>query len=228
MNKAKTIAISGPNGIGKSTFSTFLAKNVEKSNNKTLLIDFDLEENHIRTILKIKKQQMYNGNINDLIIKINERIDVLCFLDMVFNENDIVNYLKVQEILNSLKDKYDFIIVDTSAILNKEYTKRIFYNSDIVVFLMEPNILGIKKAKNMLEILENDWKVSASKIKIILNKSNIYEISKQIVEEIFPNNQIIGKMQYRDSYNLMINKNINKKEIKDEYERIYKKINNVI
>ena len=75
----------------------------------------------------------------------------------------------------------------------------------------------------MIEILENDWKISLSKIKIILNKTNMYQISDSIIQELFPNIKLVGKMKYQDAYNLMINKSIDKKEIKKEYEKIYKK-----
>lgn len=221
---SKTIAISGSSGIGKSTFSTFLAKNVEKENIKTLLIDFDFDENQIRTLLKIKKYPKYDGNIKNMVVKVNKNLDVLCHLDSVFQEKKEIDFFKIQKILNSFKDEYNLIIIDTSARLENEYTKRIFYNSDEIIFLMEPNILGIKKAKNMLEVFENDWKISNSKISMILNKTNIYQISDSIIEELFPDIKLLGKMKYLDSYNLMINKNIDKKEIKKEYYKIYKKI----
>lgn len=208
--------------FGKSTFSTFFAKNVE--NKKTLLLDFDLEESQIRTILKIKKQPQYKNNIKNMIINISKNLDVLCHLDLGFSNKNELDFLKVQEILNSLKNEYELIIIDTSSKLENEYTKRIFYHSDVIIFLLEPNILGIKKSKNMLEIFENDWKISSEKIKIILNKTNIYQISDEIIKELFPDIKILGKMKYNDAYNLMINKNIDKKEIKKEYEKICKKM----
>lgn len=220
----KTIAISGASGVGKSTFSTFLAKNVENEKMKTLLMDFDLDENQVRTLLKIKKQPKYDGNVRNMVVKVNKNLDVLCHLDSVFQARNEVDFFKMQEMLNSFKEEYNLIIIDTSARVENEYTKRVFYNSDEIIFLMEPNILGVKKAKNILEVFENDWKIPSSKIKLILNKTNIYQISDSIIEELFPDIKILGKMRYLDSYNLMINKNIDKKEIKKEYYKIYKKI----
>ncbi len=219
----KTIAISGVCGVGKSTFSTFFAKNVENNDKKTLLVDFDLDENQIKTILKIKKEPQVSENITDMIININKNLDALCHLNLVFPAKNQINFFQIQELLIQLKQLYNFIIIDTSSKLENEYIKRIFYNSDNIVFLLEPNILGVKKSKNMIEILENDWKISLSKIKIILNKTNMYQISDSIIQELFPNIKLVGKMKYQDAYNLMINKSIDKKEIKKEYEKIYKK-----
>ena len=220
----KTIAISGVNGVGKSTFSTFLAKNVENKNVKTLLIDFDLEENQIHTLLKVKKQPQLVNSVKDLIINIGKNIDALCHLDMIFQDKTKVDFFKIQEILGTLKEEYNLIIIDTSAKLENEYTKRIFYNSDNIIFLLEPNILGIKKSKNMLEVFENDWKIPNEKINLLLNKTNMYQISDSIIQELFPEMKFLGKMRYLDSYNLMINRNVHKREIKKEYEKVYKKI----
>lgn len=219
---SKIITISGASGVGKSTFCTFFAKNVQ--NTKTLLIDFDLDENQIRTILKIKKQPKFIDDIKSLIINVDKNLDVLCHLDTVFSNKEEINFIKIQEMFNQLKEEYNSIIIDTSSKLENEYTKRIFYNSDDVIFLLEPNILGVKKSKNMLEVFENDWKLDSSKIKLVLNKTNIYQISEAILEELFPNMKLLGSIKYKDCYNLMINKNINKREIKKEYEKIYKRI----
>ncbi len=221
---SKTIAISGPSGIGKSTFSTFLAQNVEKGSMKTLLIDCDLEESQIRTILKIKKHSQNMENIKDAIINVNKNLDVICHLDFIFPNKNQIDFFRIQEMLNEFKEEYNLIIIDTSSKLENEFTKRIFYNCNKIVFLLEPNMLGVKKAQNMLEVFENDWKISNKKIKLILNKTNMYQISDSIFGELFPNIELIGKMKYLDSYNLKINKNIDKKEIKKEYEKIYKKI----
>lgn len=221
---SKIIAISGASGIGKSTFSTFLAQNVGNKNLKTLLIDFDLEENQIRTILKIKKRPQNINNIKDSIIHLNKNLDVICHLDFIFSNKDQIDFFKIQEILNEFKEEYDLIIIDTSSKLENEFTKRIFYNCNEIIFLLEPNMLGVKKAQNMLEVFEEDWKISNEKIKLILNKTNMYQISDEVFGELFPNIRLIGKMKYLDSYNLKINKNIDKKEIKKEYEKIYKKI----
>lgn len=221
---SKTIAISGPSGIGKSTFSTFLAQSVEKENIKTLLIDFDLDESQIRTIIKIKKCPQNIDNIRNSIINMNKNLDVICHLDFIFPNKNQIDFFKIQEMLNEFKEEYNLIIIDTSSKLENEFTKRIFYNCNEIIFLLEPNMLGVKKAQNMLEVFENDWKISNEKIKLILNKTNMYQISDNIFSELFPNIELIGKMKYMDSYNLKINKNIDKKEIKKEYEKIYKRI----
>jgi len=197
---------------------------VENKDAKTLLIDFDLEANQIRTLFKNKKNLKYFERVEDGIVTINKNLDILCNLDFIFRSTEQIDYLQIKEIIEKLKEKYNLIIIDTSSNCKNEYTKKVFYNCDNIIFLLEPNIIGIKKGKDLLEIFESDWKIPTSKIKLIINKSNIYQISEEIINELFPNIELIGKMNYNDCYNLMINRNIDKKEINKEYKRIYKKI----
>jgi len=221
---SKIIAVSGANGIGKSIFSTFFAKNVEKSGKKVLLVDFDLDENHIKTILKLENPLKNIKDVKNMIIKVHENLDVLCNLKLFFPCSDNINFFVIQKMIIDFTNKYDLIIIDTSSNINIDYTKKIFHNSDKIIFLVEPNILGLKKAKDMLEIIEIDWKIATKKINIILNKTNMYEISKSIVQELFSDIEIIGKIKYNEAYNLVINKDVDKKEINEEYEKILKNI----
>lgn len=222
---AKIISISGINGVGKSVFSTIIAKNVE--NTKTILIDFDLDENQIRTIFKITKNPQYNGDYKKLIIKINNNLDILCHLDILFKNIENIDYFKIQEILNELKKEYDLILIDTSSKIENEYTKRLFYNSTKIIFLLEPNIIGLKKTKNIIEVFENDWRIQNSQILFVLNKSNLYQINESIIEELFPDIKIIGKIKYKNTYDLMLNKNILSNDLKKEYKKIKNQILNV-
>ena len=219
---ARIIGITGGAGVGKSTFSTVFAKNVE--NKKVLLIDFDLEENNVRTILKIRKKPKDSCDVKEKIINVTKNLDVLCHLDLHFKIKEQITFFQIQEMINELKNNYDLIIFDTSSRLNQEYTRKLLYNCDEILFLIEPNILGIKKAKNMLEVFENDWRISNEKIKLVSNKAGIYQIDKNIIEELFSPIKVIGKVEYNDVYNLLINKNIQKREIKKEYQKIYSKI----
>ena len=86
----------------------------------------------------------------------------------------------------------------------------------------------IKKAKNWLNIYEQEWKIKKNKIHILINKYQENGIADNIVKNIFSGYTIIGKIKLNKKYNLLINTNYQKKyfdeEIKQEYEKISKKI----
>ena len=187
------------------------------------MIDFDILNNSISTLFenkKIIKNEFFNNSIN----KINKNLDVLCKVENIINVNDNMEIYKIQEILNMLKRDYDFIVIDTSSRIDLKYVKLILTNGDKIIFLVEPNILELKKTNNLLEVYINDFNIDVDKIKIVFNKVNKYQIAESILEEFFSEFEIIGKIEYEEKYNLFINRKLNNFVNSSGYEKIYKKI----
>lgn len=228
--KNKIISILGTHGSGKSIFSINLIKNIK--NKKVLLIDFDIINNSIHTLFGVKK---YPININkekieieNLIIKINNNINLICGLDLIYKRNKKITEEEIKNIFIKLNNIYDYIIVDTSSECFFDYTKFIIQNSDISIFLVESNLIEIEKSKKLLEMYINNWNINKDKIKIIMNKQNKNSIYKKILKNIFIDFKIIGEIKYNENYNTLINKNfknyyINNK-IKKEFLTVIKNI----
>ena len=168
INKNKIISIVGTNGIGKSIFSSILAKTIK--NKKVLLIDFDIFNQSINSIFNVKRvserKSIINNNINNLIIKINKDINLLCATDILFDGKNRIEKNKIKNILKELILKYDLIIIDTTSECFFDYTKEILENSDLIIFLAEANLIELKKSKNLLDIYINKWNIEKQKINI--------------------------------------------------------------
>ena len=109
-----------------------------------------------------------------------------------------------------------------------DYTKNILKESDIIVFLLEANLVEIKKAKNLLKIYNKNWKINEEKIKLIINKYNEESVDEKIIKNIFSEYKILGKIKFNKKYNNLINKNFEEniytKNIKKDYKKITEKI----
>ena len=90
-------------------------------------------------------------------------------------------------------------------------TKTIIKLSDKSIFVTEPNILEIKKAKELLRIYINEWKINKNKFNILFNKYDKNSISMNLLKEIFFDFNIIGFLKYHSKYKKLINKNIKNK-----------------
>ena len=78
----------------------------------------------------------------------------------------------------------------------------------------------------MLEIFLEDFNIDVDKIKIVFNKVNKYQIAEAVLEELFSDFEIIGKINYDEKYNLLINKNMCKNIDSRNYEKIFEILNN--
>ena len=95
--KSQVICISGTSGVGKSIFCVNLAKAFMEDKGKVLIIDFDVLNNSLHTILGIKKYSKKVANkiktnnlleplqIEELIMKINSTIDLIAGISLLFD-----------------------------------------------------------------------------------------------------------------------------------------------
>ena len=220
----QTIAISGDFGSGKSLFSVFLSKVISKQNKKVLLIDVDLENMSINTLLGVKKYKENQTYIEDFITKVDENLDVLCGIDKIIDLKEINNNYVVKEIIERLKKEYDFILIDVSSRIDFKYVKMILTYSDKIIFLIEPNLLEISKSNKYLEVFIKDFEIDVDKIKIVFNKVNKYKIANTVLEELFSKFEIIESIEYEERYNLFINKNTNIEFDEIKLENIYENL----
>ena len=237
--KSEVISVLGPAGVGKSIFTINLANSYVYSKNKILIIDFDILNNSLHTILglkkyskiireKLKNNNLINSKINikELTIKITNKIDLISGINLLFDSKYKISSEKIYNIINELKEKYEIIIIDNSAECFFDYTKNIIENSNINIFITEANLSEIKKSKNLLNIYINKWNINKNKINILFNKFNKNSIDINILKNIFNEFNILGKLNFDDKYNLIINKNgiTCDNKIMKEYININKKI----
>lgn len=226
--------------FGKTIFISILSKLVQ--NRKTLIIDFDFINNNLHSVFgikelpseikeKIKEEEflkefkLNEKNIKKLVVKIDRRSYLVSKTKIIFDENYKYNEETIRKVLEDLKKQYDFILIDTSSDTKyKEVTKILVKTCDKVICLVEGNLMIIRKAMKLLKENFED----KDKIKIIYNKKNPYTLPMEVLKIIFIKFKIIGKLNYDNNYNRIINKNVSKlyisQKIKNEFKQIIKKL----
>ena len=223
---SKIILISGTPGVGKSIFTVNIAKAFAKKKNKILIIDMDSYTNSIEILLGVKNKKENYSQENEkesfekFILKINSKINLISNINQIFPQNKIEENIKQ---LEKVKEKYDYIIIDIES-QNENYIQIIFDKCDKIIFLTEPNLLQIKKAKNILNKYINEWQVEKEKIFILFNKVKKDTICFNILKEVFSNYNIIGKINFIKNYNTLINQNMKSIFLENKIKKQYKKI----
>ena len=238
--QCKIISILGTGGIGKSVITVNLSKILKEKYNKILIVDFDILNNSLHTILgvekypqeikkKLKNNTIINSKINikELIIRINNQIDLVSGINLIFDSKYKISSTKINEIIEEIKINYDYIIIDTSSECFFDYTKNIIEKSDNCLFLLEANLTEINKAKNLIKIYKDEWKIEKQKIKIIINKYNENAIEENVIKNIFNEFKFLGKINFSKKYNIFINNKYNildNNQIKNDYKKICKNL----
>lgn len=122
-NNSKIVAISSPNAAeGKSTTALNIAITVSQLEKKVLIIDADTHRPTIHKKLKIENNFgllnviLDKSGLDKALYHHNDYLDVLTCGANSTKPSELLNSEKFSELLNHLRDQYDFIIVDTPPI----------------------------------------------------------------------------------------------------------------
>ena len=122
-HKSKVVTISSPNASeGKSTTAVNVAIAFSQLGSKTLLIDADLRRPSIHKKLHVDNDKGLSSMLvgfceaDDAIKNINPHFDVLPSGPIPPNPSEILASEALDKIISDLKEKYDYIIIDTPPV----------------------------------------------------------------------------------------------------------------
>lgn len=211
--KNKIISVVGNHGQVKAIFSIALAKQLEKNKIKTLLIDFDILNQNIHTLLNVKNKEEKNLKIENHIINQNKYLSILSGTNILFKINEQITIYEIEKIIEKLREKYQYIIINTSSESFFELNKKLLEKSDTIFFVIENSIENIRNSMNLLKIYLNNWNIEKEKFTIML--SNIQKKEKELKINILETIPYCIKKQ-----EVKINQKVKYK--KSEYQKILK------
>lgn len=200
----------------------------QKSDSKILLIDLDTLNGNIDEILQINKApqniEMVIDNdkksgvnyATELIMK--NRFDANVFGELVTDAGgfdvltgntslhycqNVLNESYYQKIIQAGKERYDFIVLDTSSNIFLDSTKWALENANRVLFVIEDNYLCIKKMQQFIEVAVDIWGVFKQKIDIVVNKKQKTEVENDVINKITDGLNVIGEIKLNEQNNMI-------------------------
>lgn len=177
------IAIKG--GVGKTTISSSLAADLVNSyNKKVLLIDTNFTAPNLGLHMDILEPEKTIHHVLDNKIRIQSAIQNKFGVDIIpgsYIYNKSLNYLKLKDKINSIKRRYDFVILDSSPNLNDEALSTILA-SNILFVVTTPDYPTLSCSLKAAKLAKQRGRPVAG---IIINKirNPKFELSLEDIEE---------------------------------------------
>lgn len=122
-DKSKIITItSSVSGEGKTTVAKNLANVIAQANKKVLLIDLDLRKADIHKMFTIANNigitnyLTKQNSLDEITHKINVCLDIITTGSLPPNPSELILSERMRELIDNLKEKYDYIIFDTPPV----------------------------------------------------------------------------------------------------------------
>lgn len=177
-NNKNVILFTSPNklNIAESVPVPFIiSQELAKSNHRTLIIDLDLENQSVYNIVgkkfraQLSDYLFENANVYNIINQIEDNLYCIADCEKSRSITTFLNTDKVFGMIEKLKSEFDFIIIDTPAILSKIDACEIAEKTDLLIMTADAENTTVEDMSAACDLLAKfNVKVSAC----ILNNDN--------------------------------------------------------
>ena len=180
--KGRIITVmSAKGGSGKTVLATNVALLLQRiPDKKVVLVDADLQFGDVCLVLQLEPRftmvnaahELYHLDaelLDSLLTEHPSGLKVLAApLEPAFADD--ITTAGLMQMLDILKENYDYIVVDTASMLD-ELILSLIEKSDDILMLVDMDLPSVKNAKLALETLRL-LKFSTNNVKLIMNRSN--------------------------------------------------------
>lgn len=180
--KGRIITVmSAKGGSGKTVLATNVALLLQRiPDKKVVLVDADLQFGDVCLVLQLEPRftmvnaahELYHLDaelLDSLLTEHPSGLKVLAApLEPAFADD--ITTAGLMQMLDILKENYDYIVVDTASMLD-ELILSLIEKSDDILMLVDMDLPSVKNAKLALETLRL-LKFSTNNVKLVMNRSN--------------------------------------------------------
>ncbi|PRO64891.1 septum site-determining protein MinD [Alkalicoccus urumqiensis] len=167
------VVTSGKGGVGKTTTTANIGTALALNNYRVCLIDTDIGLRNLDVIMGLENRIIYDlvdvaegsCRLQQALIK-DKRFESLALLPAAqTKDKDSVSPEQIKELVDELKQEYDYILIDCPAGIEQGY-KNAVAGADRAIVVTTPEISAVRDADRIIGMLEKETHVEPPKLVI--------------------------------------------------------------
>jgi len=164
MNKTSKIIVitSGKGGVGKTTTAAAIGAQIAKNGYKTVIIDFDIGLRNLDLIMGCERRVIYDfiNVINNesllfqALIQDKREKNLFILAASQTSNKECLNKESVGSILEKLKEKFEYIICDSPAGIEKGALIALYFADEAIV-VTNPEISSVRDSDRIIGLLNS-------------------------------------------------------------------------
>lgn len=156
------VVTSGKGGVGKTTTSAAIGSGLAIRGHRTVIIDFDVGLRNLDLIMGCERRVVYDfvnvlnkeANLNQALIKDKRNSNLFILPASQTRDKDALTQEGVQSILNELAERFDYIICDSPAGIEKGAQMALYY-ADQAIVVTNPEVSSVRDSDRIVGILQS-------------------------------------------------------------------------
>jgi septum site-determining protein MinD len=159
---AEVITItSGKGGVGKSTTTANLAVGLAQLGKRVVAVDFDIGLRNLDMLLGLENRIVYdvndvmdkNCNLKQALINDKKEKNLYFLPASQTKDKDILEKEKVRNLIEELKESFDYILIDSPAGIESGFEHSIFL-ADRALIITNPEVSSVRDADRVIGIID--------------------------------------------------------------------------
>ncbi|WP_407643786.1 septum site-determining protein MinD [Caedibacter taeniospiralis] len=189
--RATTVVItSGKGGVGKTTTSAAISLALAMKGFKTVVIDFDVGLRNLDLVMGCERRVVYDlislinkeSNINQTLIKDKRSENLYILPASQTRDKDALTESGLEEIMAELQQKFDYIICDSPAGIEKGALMAM-HHADKAIVVTNPEVSSVRDSDRIIGVLASKTKKAKEKgesveAKLLITRYDPHRVSQ--------------------------------------------------
>ncbi len=154
--------ISGKGGVGKTTTTANIGLGIAQNGKSCVVVDFDIGQRNLDMLLGLENRVVYdmvhvmdeNISIKQALIKSKMSPNLSFLAASQTKDKSVLDSAKINKLISSLKEDFDFVILDAPAGIESGYEHTIEF-ADRAIIVVNPEVSSIRDSDRAIGILDS-------------------------------------------------------------------------